>query len=142
MGALQDGRVAMVALAWVRVALGTAALVAPQLAGRAWIGAGATGADRAVLVRALGGRDIALGAGAILAARRGGRRGLRTWIAMGAMSDFVDTVATAAAFGALPARRRWLVLFASAGASLSGLAGYARLARTTEPPADTPGAAS
>ncbi|MGH8979677.1 MAG: hypothetical protein ACRDWE_01460 [Acidimicrobiales bacterium] len=98
----------------LRVGLGVAALAVPETAGRLWIGDGATGRDKAVLVRALGGRDVALGAGVLLAARRG--RTLRRWVVLGALSDFVDVLSTAAGFTELPKWRRWLVLGASGGA--------------------------
>lgn len=118
---------AALGIAGLRVALGVAALVAPGLAGRAWIGPGASGRDRAVALRALGGRDIALGAGALLGAAE--REELRRWVALGALSDLVDTIATTAGFGALPKRRRWLVLAACAGSAASGALAAAGLGR-------------
>ncbi|HVC13739.1 MAG TPA: hypothetical protein VND62_02665 [Acidimicrobiales bacterium] len=112
-------RRAAVGIAATRVVLGCAALTLPGPAGRAWIGQGATGRDRAVLVRALGGRDVALGAGALLALRSGGD--IRRWLVLGATSDAVDAAASAAGFGALPRWRRWLVLAASGGTAGAGL---------------------
>lgn len=111
-------RRAAVGLAGVRVVLGVAALAIPETSGCAWIGNGTKGRDRAVLVRALGGRDVALGAGALLAMRKG--RDVRRWLLMGAASDLVDTLATLAGFTELPKPRRWLVLAASGGAGLAG----------------------
>jgi hypothetical protein len=105
-------------LAALRVALGAGALAVPEIAGRAWIGADATGGNRSVILRALGGRDLALGLGALLGAARTAE--LQRWAAMGALSDLTDTAATAARFATLPARRRWLVLAASAGAAVAG----------------------
>lgn len=105
-------------LAATRVALGFAALAFPEPAGRAWIGPGAAGHDRAVIVRALGGRDVALGLGALLALRSG--RDASRWLAMGAASDLVDTAASSWGFSALPRWRRWLVLAASGGAACTG----------------------
>lgn len=112
-------------IAGLRVALGAAALLAPGLAGRAWIGPGASGRDRAVTLRALGGRDITLGLGALLTATD--RDQLRRWVVLGATSDLLDTIATTIGFGALPRRRRWLVLAACAGAATSGLLAAAGL---------------
>lgn len=106
-------------LAVTRVVLGCTALAVPGPAGRAWIGQGASGRDRAVLLRALGGRDVALGLGALLALRSG--RDARRWLLMGAASDFVDTVASAAGLVALPRWRRRLVLAASGGAAGVGV---------------------
>lgn len=118
-------------IALVRVALGTAALAFPEAAGRAWIGRGADGRDRAVLLRALGGRDVALGLGALLAVRRA--RGARPWLFMGALSDLVDTVATGMGFDELPALRRWLVVAASTGAAVSGAVLALNIADAKEP---------
>jgi len=103
-----------IGLGVVRVGLGVTAIAAPETAGTMWIGRGAAGRDKAVLVRSLGGRDIALGAGVLLAARHGDA--LRRWALLGALSDFVDVLATAAGFTELPKWRRWLVLLASGGA--------------------------
>ena len=105
-------------IAGMRVTLGAAALLAPGLAGSAWIGPGASGRDRAVTLRALGGRDIALGAGALLGSSA--REELRRWVVLGATSDLVDTLATTVGFSALPRWRRWLVLAACAGAATGG----------------------
>jgi hypothetical protein len=115
-------------LAATRIVLGCAALVVPGMAGRAWIGKGANGRDRAVLLRALGGRDVALGVGALLSLQAG--RDSRRWLLMGATSDLVDTVASAAGFAALPGRRRWLVLAASGGAACAGVAIASKLSPT------------
>lgn len=113
------------AIAGMRVGLGAAALLAPGLAGRAWIGPGASGRDRAVTLRALGGRDIALGAGALLGSSA--RDELRRWVVVGATSDLVDALATTIGFGALPRWRRWLVLAACAGAATGGFLAAAGL---------------
>lgn len=118
---------AALGIAATRVALGAAALLAPGLAGRAWIGAGAAGRDRAVALRALGGRDVALGAGALLAGAE--RAELRRWVILGAVSDLVDTAATTIGFGSLPRRRRWLVLAACAGAATAGAVAAAGLSQ-------------
>lgn len=123
---------AAVGIAGMRLALGIVAIAAPGLAGRAWIGTGATGRDRAVILRALGGRDIALGAGALLGTAAISE--LRRWAMLGAVSDLVDTAATAVGFGALPRRRRWLVLAASAGAATGGLLASAGLGRVAGEP--------
>ena len=105
------------AVAGMRVALGALAMVAPDLALRPWVGRPG-GAERRVLARALGARDIALGLGALLAARRNAP--LRGWVEAGSLSDVGDTVSTALAFGGLPATGRVLVLGAAAGAAAAG----------------------
>jgi len=105
------------AVAGMRVTLGLVAMVAPDLALRPWVGR-AAGPERRVLARALGARDIALGLGALVAARR--RAPLRGWVEAGSLSDTGDVLATLLAFGTLPRAGRILVLGASAGAAAAG----------------------
>lgn len=116
------GRTVALALAAARCALGVLAITAPEFAARPWVGraVGGSGPGRRVLARALGGRDLALGLGALLAARSGAP--VRGWVEAGVLSDSGDALATAASFGALPPFGRLLVLGASAGAALAGAA--------------------
>ncbi len=104
-----------VSVAGARVALGVVAVAAPVAAARPWVGAATVGPASAVLGRALGGRDLALGLGALLAARRGAP--LRGWVEAGGLADWGDVTATLLSFGRLPRWGRWLVLAASAGAA-------------------------
>jgi hypothetical protein len=62
------------ALALNRVLFGIGYLVAPERTGSNWIGKAARDPRTSVFTRALGARDLALGAGA-LAAQRGGDSG-------------------------------------------------------------------
>lgn len=103
-------------IAVTRVGLGLAALASPAGATRPWVGPGRKPATT-VLGRALGGRDIALGAGALLALRSGDGPELRRWAAAATTSDGVDTLVTLASWRSLPRRGRVLVLAASAGAA-------------------------
>ena len=107
-------RTLAVGVAGTRVVLGLSAFVAPELVARPWVGTGG-GDDRRVLGRALGARDIALGLGALLAARRGAP--LRGWVEAGGLSDAGDTVATLLSFRRLPPVGRLAVLAASTGAA-------------------------
>lgn len=109
-----------VALALVRVAIGVGATLAPRLLLRPWIGEATAGTPGAKLTgRSLGARDIALGAGAVLAKRHDGN--VRGWIEAGALADTGDLVATLVAFKHLPRRSRWLVLASTVGAVAAGL---------------------
>jgi hypothetical protein len=105
-------------VAALRLALGTVALALPEPSGDVWIGSGGTGRKRAVLVRALACRDVALGLGAVLALRSG--EGADLWVAMGALSDMGDAMSTAAGFTAFATWRRWAVVLASTGAAAAG----------------------
>jgi hypothetical protein len=105
-------------LALGRVAIGGALVVAPALAAGGWIGdAGATPGAQA-LARGFGARDVAIGAGALVALQRGGDA--RNWLLAGAASDFADLVATVIAREALPPLGRYgVAALAATGASLS-----------------------
>jgi hypothetical protein len=105
----QQARLAAQALAGVRLLIGVVALVWPAAALKPW--AGPEMADQPggrLLGRALGARDVALGAGAIVAMRHEGP--VRGWIEAGGLADSGDALATIIAFGQLPKRTRWAVL--------------------------------
>lgn len=110
-----------------RAALGLVALTLPGLVARPWIGESSRGPRAAVLGRALGGRDLALGVGALLAHDEPAQ--LRRWAAAGALADAGDVAATLVSFRALPPRGRIAVLASAAGACLAGSAAAALLAR-------------
>jgi hypothetical protein len=105
------------ALGWARCAVGVVALVAPEPLSRPWVGPDIEGGTRKVLARALGGRDLALGLGVVMAARRNAP--VRGWVEAGALSDSVDTLATVIGFGRLPRWGRWGVLLSAGGAAVS-----------------------
>ena len=106
------------ALAAGRVGLGGAALFVPRVVAQPWIGERGSDPLVAVLARALGGRDLALGLGVLTAWRRG--QPLRGWVEAGAFADLVDMTVTLAAFSRLPSRGRLLVLVAAGGAAVAG----------------------
>jgi hypothetical protein len=102
-------------LAGLRGLIGAVALVAPSLALKPWAGAEVAGLSGGRLVgRALGGRDLALAAGAFLAMRNDGP--VRGWIEAGGLADTGDVVATLVAFRHLPKVTRWGVLALTLGA--------------------------
>jgi hypothetical protein len=108
------------ALAAGRTGLGAVALIAPGVVAQPWIGDRANDPLSAVLARALGGRDLALGLGVLIASRHG--QPLRRWVEAGALADLVDATVTVAAFARLPRRGRLLVLVAAGGAAVVGAA--------------------
>jgi hypothetical protein len=102
-------------LAGLRGLIGVLALVAPARALAPWAGAETAGLPGGRLVgRALGGRDLALAAGAFLAMRNEGS--VRGWIEAGCLADTGDVVATLVAFRHLPKLTRWGVLALTLGA--------------------------
>lgn len=131
------------AVAAARVAIGVAALVWPAVPSRPWVGAGTgdgngdgAGAGSAELAsrvfgRALGGRDLGLGLGALVALGRLSREGngepeaesASVWVAAGALADALDVATTLVAWRDLPRVTRWLVIGSAAGAAVTGAAG-------------------
>ena len=85
------------AVAIGRLLFGIWMLISPsQVAGR-WLGRGATGAESATFVRAVGGRDIAYALGSLQAVRSGSEP--RPWLAASVLVDGTDGVATLSAEG-------------------------------------------
>ena len=109
-----------------RVLFGTAILAAPHAAASVWIGPrGAARPEVAVLGRALGARDLVLGA-ATLGAFAGGRRGeIRAALAACVLSDGTDLLATLAARRALPTAPAAFSALAAAGSTAIALAALA-----------------
>ena len=89
-----------------RVVIGTGLVVAPAVFGRFWTGPAAPAENARVLARAVGPRDLALGAGGLLAVREGDPRWIARSFAAQAVADAVDVVALAAAGDSLPVRTR------------------------------------
>jgi hypothetical protein len=115
-------RALVVPAAVVRIVAGTALLVAPGLAGRAWIGEEAERAGTKTFAQALGARDALIGLGALLALREG--HSPRWWLLAGAAADAADALATLQHFAGLPRGRRLLVALVAGGSAL----GYTWLA--------------
>ena len=118
-------RYAAMAVAAGRVGLGLAALAWPSVPARPWVGSSADELGPRVLGRALGARDLALGLGALAAARTApsGARSAGAWYAAGALSDALDVAVTTAAWPRLPRGTRWLVAASAGGAAIAGAAG-------------------
>ncbi len=125
--ALAVFRYSAVAVAAGRVALGVAALARPSVPTRPWVGRSADELGARVLGRALGARDVALGLGALAAARKApsGSGQAGAWYAAGMLSDTLDLAITAAAWPRLPRATRWLVAASAGGAAIAGAAGTA-----------------
>ncbi|MYW05275.1 hypothetical protein [Streptomyces sp. SID3343] len=113
-------RSATLVWAGARAALGVVALTEPARVSRPWIGDDADVTGNRVFARALGGRDLALGAGALYAAARG--EGVRPWLLGSAAADLGDTVVTLSYWSRLPPGRRAFIATLTAGSTLTGLA--------------------
>jgi hypothetical protein len=124
-GVLPLFRYAATAVAAGRVGLGVAALAWPSVPARPWVGVSADELGAQVFGRALGARDLALGLGALAAARKAPADPwpAGAWFAAGALSDALDVAVTAAAWPRLPRFTRWLVAASAGGAAVAGAAG-------------------
>jgi len=113
------------AVAAGRVAIGLTALAWPAVPARPWVGAAADDLAARVFGRALGGRDLALGLGALAALREPAAEpgSASAWMAAGALSDALDVVATLSSWRELPRIGRWLVAVSAGGAAVVGAAG-------------------
>jgi len=116
-GPMEPERIAALS-ALGRIAIGTTALAAPGLVGRLWLGAGGSGPEAKLLMRALGARDLALGIGLRAALKHGAP--VRGWLEGGALADAVDCGATLAARGSLPPVGRLLVAGIAGSAVVTG----------------------
>lgn len=86
---MQEPALAM-SVARCRIALGIAAVVSPGLASRAMGGRGSDPIAR-LFARMLGGRDVALGLGTVIALDRG--KPVRGWLEGSVLADTVDCLA-------------------------------------------------
>ena len=88
-----------------RLLFGVAFIARPDLMERAWIGKQARLPGAQVLSRAVGARDLALGAGGLQAVARNDGSA-RPWLAAAAVCDVVDFGATQAAGRGIPGQAR------------------------------------
>jgi hypothetical protein len=122
------------ALARGRIAIGAAALAAPGLAGRVMFGREGSRPGVGALARMLGGRDLVLGLGVVIAMDRGAP--VRGWLEACAVADTVDLVACTLARDQIPPATYVTTAALAGGAAPAGL----WLSRRLDPaPAAQPG---
>lgn len=127
--AAMDATTAALGLARGRIAFGVAALAAPRRSARV-MGAGRRPrATVVVLTRMVGGRDLALGLGTMIAIDRG--KPVRGWLEGSALADAADCAACILSHGELP---RNVTRATVAIAGVSAIAGIV-LSRRLDPPA-------
>jgi peptide-methionine (R)-S-oxide reductase len=114
-----DSRSAALALARGRIAVGIIALLAPGLAARAMFGRRGDRPGTRLFARMLGGRDLALGLGVVIALDRGAP--VRGWLEAGALADGVDLAGTLLAREDLPASTVSATAAMAGGAAAAGL---------------------
>ena len=122
------------AMARGRIALGAAAIAAPGVAGRVMFGRDGSHPGVKAFARMLGGRDLVLGLGVVIALDRGAP--VRGWLEACAVADTVDLVACTVAREEIP-RATYVNTVALAGAA--ALAGLWLSRRLDPPPAADPG---
>ncbi len=96
-----DKRTVAQVLAAGRAAFGVAMLVAPGRVVAGWVGPDADRPDFSPIVRGFGARDVALGAGMLVALGDGGKA-VRPWVLGSLAGDAADLVAGLAAAKHLP----------------------------------------
>jgi hypothetical protein len=102
-----------------RLAVGAAYVAAPGLASKAWIGADGGRPGVAVIARAFGARDGAIGLGVLRAVGAG--YGAGPWVRAGVLADAADLVATLRARDSLPALQVAGVTLIAAGSVAVGV---------------------
>jgi hypothetical protein len=107
-------------IAWGRIGIGATAIATPVLVSRPWIGDAAARPASRLLARTLGGRDLALGIGALRALAISDQEA-RPWVALGGTADALDALATVIAFANLPRRWRWSILVITVGAAAASI---------------------
>jgi hypothetical protein len=110
-----------------RVAMGAGLILAPGIVGRVWSASEARDERAKVLARALGARDLALGAASLLALRDNDAEWARRAFAAQAAADAVDLAAIVAAGSALPLAKRVSGGLLAAGSAAVAAAYAARL---------------
>jgi hypothetical protein len=111
-----------------RVAVGISFLVAPEKGGETWVGARAARRPATqLLMLAIGARDVALGAGALGALRRGERRSARAWMVGQFLCDLTDLAATVRARDDIPRTSFRAVSAIAAGSAATAAWGAAAL---------------
>lgn len=114
-----DPRLLARLLAGGRILIGAALVAAPRTAGRRWLGDDADRAATEVVVRGLGGRDVAIGLGALAALEAG--TPVRRWLEAGVLADLGDAAAMAVAGDDVPPASRLGTVAVAAGAAALGV---------------------
>jgi hypothetical protein len=123
-----EGRDAAIAMGRGRIALGVTGLLAPAAVASFMIGRDGSRGGSRLLSRLIGGRDIALGLGTVIALDRGAP--VRGWLEAAALADGVDAAACLLAREHMPRRASTgVVVLASAAAGVGMW-----LARELDPP--------
>ena len=130
------GRVAAILLSVGRIGAGASLLAKPDFAMTAWIGRRGKSPGAAVAGRALGARDLVIGAG--LAAALAGGGSTRSWLVAGLLADAVDLAVTVVERDDLPSSALPLIGGAASSGVALGLLGLAAGDGSADSPAPVP----
>lgn len=114
-----DERAVARLLAFGRIGVGLGLLAAPTAVAKRWGGPVAADPGAKVFLRALGGRDLLLGVGAMKALGEGDGAA-EDWVRAAAFADVTDAVATTVALRHLPSPSKWLTVALAGGAAALG----------------------
>ena len=103
-----------------RMAFGAGLILSPPRFARSWTGPGASRRPARVIARSLGARELALGAGGLLALRGGDAQ---RWFALGALTEAVDVAVTLTDGPRTPSRLTGALM----AAATAGAAAYVAL---------------
>jgi hypothetical protein len=106
-------------ISFIRLGIGVGFFLLPRRLGRWWTGEEEISATSKMALRSLGGRDVAIALGTLIALENDGN--VRVWLEAGALADASDAVSTLTNWGDLPGLRRLLGLASSVGAVSVGL---------------------
>jgi len=114
-----DERELVQMLSFVRLVIGVGFFIMPRRLGRWWTGEEDISTTSRMALRSLGGRDVALAIGTLIALENNGN--VRGWLEAGALADASDALSTLTNWGDLPSLRRLLGLASSVSAVTVGL---------------------
>jgi hypothetical protein len=106
-------------LAWARIGVGAVLFLMPGKAARMWMGREQADFPTNMMVRGLGARDLAIGAGLATALESGGRAS--SWLQAGAAADAADALGTLGSAGELGKLRALGYLVVEVGAAVLAL---------------------
>jgi hypothetical protein len=107
-------------LAVGRIGVGVGLLAAPNQVARSWGGTVTAEPGAKLFLRALGGRDLLLGLGALRSLSEGDRAA-EAWVRASALADVTDAAATTIALRHLPSPGKWLTIALATAAAAAGL---------------------
>jgi hypothetical protein len=107
-------------LAVGRIGVGVGLLMAPGAVANGWGGKVAAEPGAKLFLRALGGRDLLLGVGALRSLGEGDGSAA-AWVRASALADVTDVAATTVALRHLPSPGKWLTIALAGTAAAVGL---------------------